>query len=474
MTHVRSVSQMAGLFLALAPVGAALAQAPTTVFTFSRSNDAYDMSAQGFIWTQLGLMGPDNRPGTTNAATGEIRVGMNVVGQVLLDVADNVVGVRNAAGTMRAYDTFNSGWTTNEAWMTVANGGQFTIFNHGLVRNVNANGMNVRQDGGGLLLDGRRPRDGFRTVGAAGAGTGAGFGAVYPLAARANANINVDLNACYSSNDPDGMGPFTAVTPTAAGVTGVAGARGHVPVVAVTAGFPIQGGTAQARAAAIMRLRQAAMDAGFNSLGLWVVSLPFDTRFATIDAVVNDPAVRVGITYRLREEPRGNPPPNEIPDLDIPYGRVTLVDPPAPSSDVVINAFDLPDSLATASVRIGAGDLLAPTYLHISQLVDLPAPAPAGLPVLASGVFDFRFNGEPTAVASALEYRLRLLENAPPDAVVHFFDGAGWSPLATFALGPDVGASLAAVGVLAAFAVPAPGAAALLVMAGWAAARRRR
>lgn len=305
---------MVSLLIASASLASSSLAQPTTVYVYNqRATDSFDNAAEGFVFSQLGLLDANGRP-------------INPIpeSQIIRDPGNNsIVGYRSADGTRAAYDV-NSKATTNQAWNAVANGGTLHIVKHGM-KYIDANpgtppagcGNNTLTPpescdppgaqaqcpagqtcgphckccgngvveagetcdpnpcptgnicnhcrcegrGGGIRLDGGRLYDGF------GNGTGVGYnesgGMAYPLDPRPGANINIHINSCWSSNDPDGTGGERSVTESAEDVDGVAGATGNPAPIYTHCNVELTGGTPAQQTAALNALRAAARAAGF-------------------------------------------------------------------------------------------------------------------------------------------------------------------------------------------------------------------
>jgi hypothetical protein len=152
--------------LILPAYGLSTSQQPSTVFVYNGTRDTFNNNAQGYIWQQLGLLDANGRPGTVQG-NNIVDGSGNVLGSVIRDAGGTIIGYRNAAGTMEAYE-------------------------HG-VRYTDKDGHT--HNGGGIQLDNGQIYDGF------GEGTGVGYNGPYTLTARSGVSITVNANGCYTSND---------------------------------------------------------------------------------------------------------------------------------------------------------------------------------------------------------------------------------------------------------------------------------
>jgi hypothetical protein len=405
--------------LILPPV--CLAQQPTTVYVYNHNNDTFDNCAEGFIWKQLGLLDPNTgRPGVRN--------GNNIVnpddatdvwGAVITDAQNNVIGYRSANGTQEAYNVSSSA-TTAQAWARVAAGGTLHIVKHGMYyKDEN----DQQHNGGGIVLDGGEPYDGF------GAGTGTGYvrsngqpSGAYNLQPRPGANITMNINSCYSSNDPDDNGPITTVTQSATTVPGVApNPMGHVPEVYTHPNPDMQGGTPEQRQTAFNALRAAAsvpkdvndQEAG-RLVGQWVGNIPFSQQYSRVQAII-DAAVGAGeITLTLnytKDETGGGGGGGMIGSTAYHHHPVQYND-----SSWGTTSFYFGDTVV-ASLDIPLGSLSSPATFHINWLPDHPVAPPAGyLP--ASSAFDFETWTENLQLAQRVSVSLMYFGN--PDSVKMF------------------------------------------------------
>jgi len=179
---------------------------PTTVYVFNGGannqggGDRFNHNAQGWIFENLGLLGPNGQYPTIGSP--QNRDGLfgpdgQQVGSVLRDRDDNIIGYQSADGTRRAYNVDTSA-TVRDAWLAVAANGNFIIAKHGGTSRMAGQLVGVTSQ-----LDGGRSYAGFREEGKEGGGTGAPGYDPYELPPRPGANIKVHLNACYSDLDAD-------------------------------------------------------------------------------------------------------------------------------------------------------------------------------------------------------------------------------------------------------------------------------
>lgn len=290
--------------------GTAFGQAqPTRVLCFNSriENDpaqrGFNAAAKGWIFSQMGFLGPQGQPPTVNAAGQVVNSAGDVVGSVIRNGAGVAVGYRSADGTKEAYD-LDSGFTANDAWNRVAAGGNLTIAKHGITYEDAAGTIT----GTGITLDGGRPYPGFGPAGGGG-GTGAP-GTPYPLDPRPGAGISVYLNGCYTGLDADGAGPGTSVGGSISGVPGVApGGVTTNPGMIYKGGFGVEAAdqpTADLAAAALARCAAAA---GFHTknpdgsrgepdVGGWLSSMSFEDAYAAGQACITNAGVAATLTFQ--------------------------------------------------------------------------------------------------------------------------------------------------------------------------------
>ncbi len=381
--------------LVIAPLASpSLAQMPTTVYAYNHNTkDGYDNNAEAWIWQELGLLDADGNPIAVPEA------------QKIRNADGDVIGYRSADGTKEAYD-LNSTATADSAWQRVANDGTFHIAKHG----VSFEADDMDYEGGGITLDGSKVYGGFKAVGGTGAGTGVDFGnGVYPITPRPGAGIQVDLNSCWSSKDPDGAQPeFESVEDSIAGIPGVGGVTGQMGTVQKRANSSLVGGTGAERNAAWEKLREQARKDGYpappkdggargattdSDIGEWIADLPFDTRGATVQALI-DMVVTPAGTVKLRVQLGKNPAPSFA-------AGVGGVGPSASGGEHThherLGGF-LPTSVVADHFGVPVAELVAPpgalpipSVFVINQFAGAPAP-PVGLE-LVSGTFDFVHRG---------------------------------------------------------------------------------
>jgi hypothetical protein len=196
------------LAIALSIAGAALSLShalaqPATVYVYNGgssnqgSHDVYNSGCQGWIFQAMGLLGPNGEPPTVDADNLKNPAG-EIVGTVIRDANNNIIGYRSADGTKEAYNVDTSA-TTAQAWQSVSATGQLIVAKHGTASKAPDGTIT----GTGITLDGGTGYSGFKPRGGAGGGTG-GPGAPYPLPPRPGASVDVYLNSCWSTFDPDG------------------------------------------------------------------------------------------------------------------------------------------------------------------------------------------------------------------------------------------------------------------------------
>ncbi len=209
---VRTLGTLALVGASLLCSPGALADAPTKVYCYNGgadnagTSDGYNSGAQGWVWSQMGLLGDDGEVPTVNDADQLVLSDGTVKGSVIRGAGDPgpIIGYENNDGSQRCYN-IDTDATLKDAWNAVDGNGQLIVAKHG-VRYVNAGGDVV---GHGVTADdgddypGFGPEDDDGEVG--GDGTGAG-GTPYGLPPRPGASIDVYLNCCYSNDDADGDG----------------------------------------------------------------------------------------------------------------------------------------------------------------------------------------------------------------------------------------------------------------------------
>lgn len=249
--------------------------------------DIFTAGAQGWIFQNMGLLGPEGQYPTINGNNVESPAG-TVRGTVIRDANNNIIGFQSSDGKQRAYNVDTSA-TVRDAWNAVGMNGTLTIAKHG------ANG------GGGITLDGGRMYDGFRPQGGAG-GTGQGNPAgPYDLPPRPGANITLYANGCYTSADPPG--PSGSVTGSAAGVPGVGGTQGNDGVIYKGPEIEWSGTNAQIDAA-LARLEVCARRSGLrdedgnplDGLG-WVARLPMPQQYQAVRDCVAGTGAGFSLSY---------------------------------------------------------------------------------------------------------------------------------------------------------------------------------
>ena len=416
------------LFLSSSP----RAQQPTTVFVYNdEAGDNFNTNAKRYIFQELGLVDANGRPGVVDGNNVVDHADPpNVLGHVIRDPnTQAIIGYRSADGTREAYDV-NSTATTSQAWQRVANNGELHIYKHGTAWEDDDGN---EHEGGGIILDGGRPYDGFGGA----PGTGAGFGnGAYPLPARPGANITLNLNSCWSSKDPEG--DVGSVTASADDEPGVGSTEGHEGEVYPVTNWDPQGGTAAQREAVEAALRTAARQAGFppvpddgspraattnSHVGSWLSSLPFGRAQTTAQTIADKVApppgtVTVGLTYAKAEQ---QPAPGEN------SGGVHVCPTLLTDQTCTEKRFTFSETLFPAILEACPGALSAPTMFEIDLHGLLPASPPPGYSQ-ASGCFSFQnvFGG---TILEPLSIRMTFWGD-PGTAEVFWYDPAlpGWTP----------------------------------------------
>lgn len=415
----RVAAVVATLFAGIGAIAFAL---PSKVYVFNDNRDRTNQFAKNYIWQELGLSNANGEMGKIQA-NGDITLGGNKVGEVIRDGGGNVVGYKNADGTKEAYDVDKT--TTNTAWMRVEDNGELVIMKHG--------GGTNGTTGGGIHLDGSQSFDGFKQQGSNSQGTGAGFrnnrtkqpSGAYPLTPRPGANIKITLYVCNGGTDPDGGGgPKKSVGATAGEVPGVGSVAAFPKKLAgkITLSFP--SGTPAQQQAALRKLKKAAKDAGFGNAktdvddpGIlsWIMSLPADTRYET----VNNAIAGTGATAALRYS---TDPPVDLDDIDA-FEPVQMLLPGFSG----IYSISPPIPQLSMSLVVSPGDLGAPELFQIDKLsADVPPPVGQW----ATAAWDLREMGYEAPTAGPLEYRIEYVGNPALARPMQFDFGTGvWVPV---------------------------------------------
>ena len=472
----------AGLAGVLGPAQAfAQLAMPTTVYVFNqRSNDNFDNQAKARIWQHLGLLETNGKPGRIVGF--DIKdSNNNIIGHVIREDPANagspIIGYKSKDGTKEAYDV-NSKATTNFAWQRVAIRGRFEIIKHGFTFWDEDEGR--QRDGGGITLDKGRAYPGFRGNDANGTGLPIPADpsdpnseplAPYPLKPRRDAKIKIYLNGCFTSSDPDGdANEFRSVTSTAKDdVNSVGTITGNEGTIYLTTNFTLKGTAGQQRAG-MQKLLQKANATKFKNtkalvaIGTWISSLPFATRWETLQAALQGTGAKINLKYGESGNGVGAAGVQAFP---------TLIEPGL--QDSIFYTYHDPSDVMSAGVMIEPGDLVMSTLVHLNHLPGVSAADPDGL-FLASGIYDFRFNGFEPPLASTLDFYLDV-DQDPSTITPYFLDSSlGWLGLSGFSFeGDTIIIQFDRLGVYAAFStVPAPGAVTVLVIWACALTRRRR
>jgi FlgD Ig-like domain len=361
---------------------------PNLVFVFNDDDgDNFNENAKSYIFQELGLVDANGHMGVRsgdNIVDGATPP--NVLGTVIKDGDDNVIGYRSLDGTKEAYDV-NSSYKTKDAFARVAKNGTLHIIKHGTGEYGNP--------GGGIHLDKGKVYDGFRT--GTGTGTGLGFGNKgYTLTPRPGANITVNLNSCNSKRNPAGTtGP---VTGSLTGIDGVGPVEGHEGKVYIKLDLKLVGGTAKQKKAALEALRAAAREAGFPPakngkqekttvahIAAWLLSIDHgkaaDSSQKVIDKKVKPAGtVKVKLTYSKGETA---PTPSGS------AGGGHCVPVIIPSDECGSISFPFFDLYYPTTLTACPGDLTDQTVFEIDVYGLLPAAAPPGY-TLASGCYNYQ------------------------------------------------------------------------------------
>lgn len=249
-----------------------------------KRGDLFANAAQGWIFDQMGLLGPNGQPPTVDG--NNLRQGATAVGAVIRDAGGKIIGYESADGKSRAYNVDTSA-TTLLAWNALSATGEFIIAKHGTR--------------GGITLDDGKMYSGFKPAGAAAGGTGLPTAqGPYGLPPKPGGTVRFYANSCYSADDP--AGAVGSVTGSAAGIGGVVGTQGNADLIYKGTWLFWTGGTNAQRAAATARMKAVAKAAGFTGsdgqgdAGKWLASLPFAEQYSTITTKI----AGTGASFRLQ------------------------------------------------------------------------------------------------------------------------------------------------------------------------------
>lgn len=389
-------------FLFLSAGACAQVTRPATVYCFNSSIDenGFNAGAKGWIFRQLGFLGPNGEPPTVNAQGQVVNSAGQVVGSTITNAQGQVIGYRNADGTKEAYDLDRS--TFDAAWQRVDANGRVVVAKHGVTDKAEDGSIT----GTGITLDGGNTYGGFGPAPTPGTGTGSGT-PPYPVTPRPGANITLDLNGCYTGVDPDGPGPKRSVGGSASGIPGVGGVVTN-PGLIFKGGWSVQPAP-DTRDAVLAALRACAFaknfkmkDASGNTvgdIGAWINSLPFEQqRQAIVDclnaanvagaAVTFNDQKRVGTIDGCSRNEGGGTGALSTCDYYLPLnevgpagGRMTFQ---SPVSDDFFDIFFPPNSVPNRR-----------TFEIRRLAIDEVAPLPPGL-VPATPFYSFGlYNGQP-------------------------------------------------------------------------------
>lgn len=463
----RWVLVLIGLFAlcADAPVSAQ----PQTVYIHNRQTNPFDNNAEGLIWQRLGLLEPNGRPGTVAPGTNNI-VDSNgaKMGEVIRNTAGNIIGCKNLAGNQEAYNV-SGGATANQAWLRVAAGGTFDVMKHGGKQLPGGGGAPLF--GGGMQVDGGVLYNGFTRSDQPGNGTGGPFGGAYRLDPRPGDGITFNASGCWTSNDPDGAGPQTGVTTSAAAIPGVAAANGHAGQLVTTVTPSLTGTSAQIQAAQT-QLKNAAKAAGFVDAagnghpGNWIASLALANQYATANAAIAGTGASLGLSYGSGPGGGGGGGGG---------GRQAAPILVPPDCDHFQYGFNEPGETLGAELLIETGDLYETSLFHLRQLGEIPGSPPADLS-LASGVFDFRFLETDPSLADTVDILIEFYLDDPSLLPTPYrFDGSDWLAITGFSIeGDHVAFSTDDLGGAFAVFVPEPASLVLLALGGFLTLRGQR
>lgn len=269
-----------------------------TVYVFNggnnnqgKANDIFNGACQGWIFTNLGLLGPNGEYPTVDGDN--LKQGDTVVGRVIRNADGTIIGYENADGSMKAFNVDIT--TTAYAWGQVSDDGTFVIAKHGI------------RGGGGITLDGGRAYDGFTDGDRPGPGTGRGLGGgAYPLPPRPDADIHLWANSCYSDRqpqqdpDPDREKP---VTGSGDDVPGVGSTDGYEDVTTKSVSYVVDGETQEAIDAAVAKLEECARKAGFKKkdgsgdIAAWIANQPMPDQHRKATECIAGTGGTIAISY---------------------------------------------------------------------------------------------------------------------------------------------------------------------------------
>jgi hypothetical protein len=480
---------------------AALAVDPTRIY-LHHVGFGVDNTAQAYAAQQLGIADANGTIGSLEA-NGEVKIGGAVVGYQIKRDDGTLLGFKNAAGTQEMYN-MNTISLNTSAFSRIANNGTIDVIAHGLLQVKEENGRRKEIRGGAFQRERRFYSAGFKLEGDDQGGTRVaveGVSGTETIPAAQNRNFTLNLVSCYGGNDPDGDGPQRSVAASAARINRVTAVNSTQGVASISTKLDIVGGTdAQKnelfrKIKVVNRVKQQAYsefqarEDGFGETTAdqraWLAFTRWWQRVDLFEHAVTqnflvsgnaflratytqDPLQRQGSA-----DPFADPFSFSAPSV---YTDRALVDPL--TSDSFTLSFNR-STRGSAEVTIGPGDLDQPTYFHISIVPNpaaLPA-APSSQPFAASGIFDFRgFEDDPSSqVAGELDYEFELFSEAGSDARIYFLGLGGWEPISSQVSDGRVFGSDSRIGIFAAFSsVPAPGPAAVSLLAGLTATRRRR
>lgn len=292
---------------------------PTTVYVFTSQGDGFNYNCQGFVWTEMGFVDADGNPAAQGGQqNNDVMLGGNDVGDVLgRDNQQQPNAFRSQDGTREAYD-LGRGATFAQAFARLDDQDRLILCAHGTSHTHNDN---TAHDGGNIRLDGGRDYTGFGT------GTNINtqqenFGNPYPpQQPPARTAFTITIFACWSDQDPDGLGNEISVAQSLRNTLGpVHTVNGFQGLVRAKIQVQLLGGTQQQQQAAWDALRNAAGTAGYRTgapvngrptvsdsdVTAWLSDTPFTQQRTTGQNAINNAQI-AAVTLRIRY-PTPDPP----------------------------------------------------------------------------------------------------------------------------------------------------------------------